>query len=319
MKQRFSVATFKRVFDTAPAPDLVTLDELIYGLTHFLNKNKLAASLKKSEQQISDAVASLERGETVLPKNTRVGRQLLGAYKARGLGGAKALASALQDKITGRAKTDLRLWSPADYTPNQKRGADAVRSISCLVLDFDGGTDPHEARQFLKPHFVITHSTWSHSPELPKFRLCLPLAQPVHAADFRAVWDFANQRVKSTCDQALKSPGSTFALPACAERTSAFAFVREGLLFDPVRDGLARPAPKVISTPAAKSHFRNTDGEKRVAVGDWEKGARESWEADFEELFENTTPANEVENSESPDPHAHGGSHGFDDDDFDLF
>lgn len=285
MAKHFPVATFKRVFDTAPAPDLVSLDALIYGLTHFLHKGKLAASVNKGVRQVDDALAELTRGNTAPLKSTRVGRRILGAFESRGIDAAKTLGSDLRGKIAGRAKTDLRLWSPADYTPNQKRGADAVRSISCLVLDFDGGIDPMDATRLLSPHFVIAHSTWSHSPAIPKFRLCLPFSQPIRAADFRAVWEFASQRVKRTCDQALKSPGSTFALPASANRASAFSFVHEGPLFDPVRDGLAQAGPEVISQPAKASHFRDTDGEKRIAAGGWKKTKTESWEAEFEGLF----------------------------------
>ncbi|MEO1366879.1 MAG: hypothetical protein AAFX50_06850, partial [Acidobacteriota bacterium] len=157
-------------------------------------------------------------------------------------------------------KRDLRLWSPALYPPGAKRGGERVVHLSCLVLDYDAGVGIREAAERFEEFFHIVHTTWSHTPRHPKFRLILPLAEPVCPADWRRVYDWAEARSGGAVDPTGKSVGTTFALPAvpAADRARA-AYSQPGPLLDARLEGLLEhraEAPPADVEPHQPNHFR---------------------------------------------------------------
>ena len=256
---RFALATFMRVFDTEPKRDIVGLDELTYGLTRFILKPKLHRAIERDLERIDQAYAAWESGEN--PGGQRFHAIRTGAREG-GLVGARSAYEQLARRARARAKTDLRLWSPALYREGARRDSEQVVSVSCLSLDFDSGIAPEKASEDWSRWYHIVHSTWSHKPEHPKFRLVLPLQRPVLRDDWRDFWEWAAERSGSASDPALKSAGSTFALPATPNRRAPrVSFVHAGALLDPLAEGLVReaapPPPELPSQPA--SHFRGTD------------------------------------------------------------
>lgn len=161
-------------------------------------------------------------------------------------------------------KQDLRLWSPAHYPAGARRGSENVVHLSCLVLDYDSGVPVEEASATWEEYFHLIHSTWSHRPGHPKFRLVLPLAEPVRPADWPRVYGWAQERTGDRVDPTGKSVGTTFALPAVADAAMPrLALSRPGPLLDARVEGLvdepADPPPGPSSEeaqPDAPNHFR---------------------------------------------------------------
>ncbi|MFK8000870.1 MAG: hypothetical protein AB8H86_14830 [Polyangiales bacterium] len=287
-KERFAVAHFQRVFDVVPSRDVVSLSELSAGLTTFLLKPKLARQVERDRGKIDEARRSYDASGVL---KGRLGRVIREQMQRTGIDDVGIAFDRLRKRAGARAKTDLRLWSPAHYTEDGRRESENVVAMSALVLDFDSAADPHEMSERFRDHYHIVHSTWSFRPGVPKFRLCLPFKRPVRAEDWAQVWAIGSERAGGTNDPALKSTGSTFALPATSsEETPRFAFIHEGPLYDPVRDGLAREGPPPDYAPQAESHFRATDGEARVPslslVGasdfDLFERPKAAWDDDFD-------------------------------------
>ena len=131
-------------------------------------------------------------------------------------------------------KMALPGWSPARYTEGATRGKDGVQALSCLVLDYDDGTTIEEALQAWQWRPGILHTSWSHTEEHHRFRVVLPLAQPVAAADWPGVFAWADRWTRrctneealqvpedyhratwqSTIDQKCKDPGRFYFVPA---------------------------------------------------------------------------------------------------------
>ena len=260
MAPRFDVVTFQRVFDIDPAPDSVSLAELERGLTHFILKRDLAKRIAREERKIELALDQLTRGEVGGGPRWRA----LEPAARRGTEELAEAADALRKKARARAKTDLRLWSPARYVDGSDRHKENVLALSCLVIDVDAGVSPRAVADRFAPFHRIVHTTWSHTPEIPKFRLVLPLARPVRGEDAEGLWRWAQQRSGGVADPALKSAAATFALPAAHdEERIREAFVVPGALFDAVEEGVGGAAPELPPRRRARpSHFRLEDPEK---------------------------------------------------------
>lgn len=194
----------------------------------------------------------------------------------------------LRRKDKDEAKKALRLWSPAWYS-GDRRGSEGVAQLSCLVLDFDGGLQPQQASELFGEHLHVLHSTWSHRPERPKFRVCLPLAHPVPAADWSRVWEWGQERVGGRADPAPKSPGSTFALPAVVDAEHPrLGWLQEGPLLDPVALGLCSAAPPPpLRVPEREHPFHRAGLPGRRYEIEHARRPAPDWDVDaaFEELF----------------------------------
>lgn len=84
-------------------------------------------------------------------------------------------------------KSDLLCWSPARYAPGALRAKANVISVSCLVYDIDDGAN-FDMHNLFSDYRYYAHSTFSHKPELHKWRLILPLKSPIPGADWRRAW-----------------------------------------------------------------------------------------------------------------------------------
>lgn len=135
-------------------------------------------------------------------------------------------------------KKALPAWSPTIYRPNTTRGKANVEALSCLVLDYDGGTTIESALAAWGWRRGILHTSWSHTEEHHKFRVILPLAKPVAAEDWPGVFAWADRYTRrllnpedvvnvedyptmakweSVIDVACKDAGRLYYLPALRE------------------------------------------------------------------------------------------------------
>lgn len=146
-------------------------------------------------------------------------------------------------------KEDVPAWSPARYVDGATRGLDGVEALTCLVLDYDGGASIAEARETWKGWEHVGHTSWSHRHDAPRFRVVLPLAKPVDAAGWPAVYAWAIQRAP-TVDPSCKDVSRLWLLPVKREGSPFDSWHNVGDRLD-VRDVTARQdTPVPASTPA---------------------------------------------------------------------
>jgi len=285
---RFAVSSFDRVFDTDPKVEVVTLPVLVRGLLRFEVKTKLVQKIAVDMARVDAAWASWTAGEY------RAGRwfsTLQKAEKAAARDGAdvRAAVEAARDQMIknakGHAKSDLRLWAPTLYRAGGRRTKSDVVHLSCLVLDYDGGFPMDEAQRHWDRWLHVLHTTWSHTPEHHKYRVCLPLAGPVPAEHWRAVYGWAEERAGGVVDPTMKGEAATFALPATPNReTLRVSRVHDGALLNPVTEGLvprfaaappSRPTPDgaYFEPGGVPNHEYLTDAEFEFdQEGAWEAG-----------------------------------------------
>lgn len=88
-------------------------------------------------------------------------------------------------------KQALPAWSPIAYRADVRRAA-AAFEVSALVLDYDGTVSLDAARERWAHAQCVGYTTWSHAdPAAARVRLVVPLAEPVPAARWAAVWRWA--------------------------------------------------------------------------------------------------------------------------------
>ena len=114
-------------------------------------------------------------------------------------------------------KNTLPLWSPTIFD-GSRSGANA-RFISRLVFDMDDGTDRAFHNNFLDYDYLF-HTSFSHTESHHKYRVILPLQNPIPAQD----WKRAAKAAKEFWDLiiAVGEPDSN-ALTDCARMYYRFA------------------------------------------------------------------------------------------------
>ncbi len=209
----FPVCTFKRVFDTTPLNEVLTLSELVACFRRFELKPQLHVRIEREVGRIDRALEQALAGESVGERVSEIAiAGKAGADRERAM---RAKAEEMRVLARKDAKRDLRLWSPAVYREDaHERGSEGVSHVSCLVLDYDAGARIPEATAPFADYFHLVHTTWSHTPAHPKFRVILPLAVPVPAAQWDALWKWAHERSGGEIDRAMSGHAANYALPA---------------------------------------------------------------------------------------------------------
>ena len=77
----------------------------------------------------------------------------------------------------------------ADETKGRADGNINVRTVATLDFDAPQGTldDIEFALDLAMPCAFVAYSTFRHTPDVPRFRLCVPLSRPVNEAEYRAI------------------------------------------------------------------------------------------------------------------------------------
>jgi hypothetical protein len=239
----FPVCSFKRVFDTEPEQEVLTLAELVGCFRRFELKPQLHTKIERECARIDRALEQAAGGESI-GERVSVIREAGDAARARGLDPGpvmRAKAEELKHYARKEAKKDLRLWSPVKYRDGwRERGSEGVTHVSCLVLDYDAGVPIPEATSVWSDWFHLHHTTWSHTPEHPKLRVILPLAVACPADRFEALWDWAHSRAGGDIDRQLSGIAATYALPVVPSIDAPRdAGSHPGPLLDPRELGLA--------------------------------------------------------------------------------
>ena len=114
-----------------------------------------------------------------------------------------ALAARAGRHAERRAK-DGPAWSPTRYLPGATRGNAGVEVVSALVLDVDHAAPAWPRLEGLA---FAAHTTYSHRPEDPRWRVLLPLARPVPAPAWGGVWRRAVHHLLPARRPRLQGPG----------------------------------------------------------------------------------------------------------------
>ncbi len=147
-------------------------------------------------------------------------------------------------------KLALPAWSPARFAVGAPRKSAAVAEVSCIVLDYDAGA-PDAALGDWSGVLVAVHSTWSHTPAAPRFRVIVPLARAVPLARWAEAWALASARSPGA-DPACKDPARLYFRPALPRADAPhFARIQHGELFDVL--GLLPEEPPPVVTRSASS------------------------------------------------------------------
>ena len=95
------------------------------------------------------------------------------------------------------SKLDAPAWSPTLYEGNYRTLANAKRA-HLLVLDIDNKSAPHttieEALSVWPGQLIQCHTSYSHTPQHPKFRLVIPQSRATTREDHNRLWRWAVHR-----------------------------------------------------------------------------------------------------------------------------
>lgn len=130
---------------------------------------------------------------------------------------------------------DSVAWMPVRLWANGGRRSEDVKQVFALVLDFDQGTPFAEIRERLSKWEHVGHSTYSHSPELPRCRVVLPLASPIGSSKLAGLFDVFNAMFDDKVDVACGHDAARiYYLPRCPAGASGLfeSWHGEGRLLD---------------------------------------------------------------------------------------
>ncbi len=128
-------------------------------------------------------------------------------------------------------KQSCPLWSPADLVVPRRMNRN-VRAVTAMVLDYDGGVDPGEALDEWDGYERLVHTTWSHAPMEPRCRVVLPLASPIPADVWSAVYRDVLDQHRLPADKVTLDPSRAFYVPASGAEDCAQVFAEAGELYD---------------------------------------------------------------------------------------
>lgn len=166
-------------------------------------------------------------------------------------------------------------WSPAVYPEGVNRSKSGVAAVTALVMDVDDGTPIEEFHRKLEGYAYFWHTSYSHTPEHPKYRIVVFLAAPVQAAQWGELWLRAQAWMGGHLDPATKDASRLYYLPSMPPGAQGHdhGFV-QGVLLDmttlpplpqaPVRHDVALTAASLVRTINVSSRGAteaNDDGE----------------------------------------------------------
>jgi hypothetical protein len=133
-----------------------------------------------------------------------------------------------------RDEKDGPLWSPATFDPPHRLLKNVVE-LSYLVLDYDEFADfERDLRPWRNRGCALAaHTTFSHSENLHRFRVIIPLADPIPAADFPRLWNWASQLSGGKIDAAASDASRMFYVPGRRSEDAPYLFeICEGDFLD---------------------------------------------------------------------------------------
>jgi hypothetical protein len=198
---------------------------------------------------------------------------------------------------------DGLLFSPTGYLKNRTRGLAGVATVSMFVLDYDCGIAPEEMTPRWESLEYVLYSTYSHTPEKPKWRAVFLLNESVHPSLWPATYrklalELGGQHPCPTCaetgqhegkrckpckgtgklwntDISCKDASRIYYLPSCPpDGPEPFLIYHPGAPLDPAdypdpepEEPAAAPAAEPRPTPSSRPAVPvQRDASKRIAA-----------------------------------------------------
>jgi RNA polymerase subunit RPABC4/transcription elongation factor Spt4 len=130
-------------------------------------------------------------------------------------------------------KIDVPMWSPAHFKNGYRKKLN-VTKLHLFVADVDDGSDYFVTCDRLKraDWLFFAHCTWSWSDRLHKFRVVLPLEQPIPAEHWHICWqmgaDWFKRVTGATLDPATKDASRAYAVAAHENRQVPLPITTDG-------------------------------------------------------------------------------------------
>lgn len=172
--------------------------------------------------------------------------------------------NALPKAAQGAAK-DGPAWIPGAAL--EGRTDSSVSSVSALVLDFDALhlADVERLFERLTGRLYIAHTSASHSPERPKWRVVLALARAIEASQWRERWAAAvsglELKGRLAPDRVAKNPSRLYYLPAHLDGVQPGFRLGDGVPLD-MGSLPSLPKPKPLKAPTLK--WESSDFERQA-------------------------------------------------------
>jgi hypothetical protein len=110
------------------------------------------------------------------------------------------------------AKDDLQMLAFASFEDGYRKKSNVI-AHSCLVLDVDsGGVSQQDLEEHLAGATFLAHTTFSHTPEHPKWRVIIPLSRSVQPSEYVRLWTWATSVVPGV-DLVTKDPSRGYFVP----------------------------------------------------------------------------------------------------------
>lgn len=168
-------------------------------------------------------------------------------------------------------KKELPCWSPALYEEGDKRANDNVKAVTSLVYDFDHVKEqPGEVAVELKKLGVafVLHTTWSHRPSEPRYRVILFLSRPLEPKEYATAWENGIRLIgyDGGVDRQARNISRHYALPAhCRGEEYLSVMHLEGSPLDV--DKVSKPVETKKKIPSSQltrdTKIKFDDGEER--------------------------------------------------------
>lgn len=162
-------------------------------------------------------------------------------------------------------KEDAPRWSAASFEGDRRSLAN-VRSLCAVVLDVDAGAELAAVIAVLDDLFAFVHSTWSATPDRPRWRVVIPLDRVVTTAEHERVWRWAASRLERAGiepDYAARDASRIWALPSIAAGGAYVHRVLEGAFAEVDHALAAIPETKLLERDP-RGPDRTDDLEKRI-------------------------------------------------------
>lgn len=132
----------------------------------------------------------------------------------------------------------------------QRRALDTVLASYGVPLDFDSGQVTAEViQQTLAGYAYVTYTTYAHQPGAERWRVFVPVARPMTAAEHYATWAMLSAAFPGGADAAAKDASRLSYLPGkCLVPEAAAIFHADGAFFQPV------PAAPPVEIPLTLQH-----------------------------------------------------------------
>ena len=118
-----------------------------------------------------------------------------------------------------KKKTDKdgTAWIPCSaIDPAGKRTQANMDMTYLMVLDIDTAIQLADVKDRIGGYEAVIHSSYSHSPEHPKWRVVLPFTEPVPAKEIGKIFDSFQERFEGQLDAACgHDPSRLYYTPAC--------------------------------------------------------------------------------------------------------